>query len=94
MYYLEKGMNQKWLGILFSLLVIPFAFVISCIVDTNTSATTLYDHFQMPILSICLLLAEVVGVIIFGGGKSIGYVCFLVAPFFHGWSLCDCGDGA
>lgn len=84
MYYLEKGLHQKWLGILFSLLVIPFAFVISGIVDTNTIATTLYDHFQVPTLITGLLLAAVVGVIVFGGGKRVGYVCSLVAPFMGG----------
>ena len=69
MYYLEKGLHQKWLGFLFSLLVFPFAFVISGIVDTNTIATTLYDHFQVPTLITGLFLAAVVGVIVFGGGK-------------------------
>lgn len=84
MYYLEKGLHQKWLGILFSLLVIPFAFVISGVVDTNTIATTLYDHFQIPTLITGLILAAVVGVIVFGGGKRVGYVCSLVAPFMGG----------
>ena len=27
MYYLAKGLKQKWLGVLFSILVIPYAFV-------------------------------------------------------------------
>ena len=84
MYYLEKGLHQKWLGILFSLLVIPFAFVISGIVDTNTIATTLYDHFQIPTLITGLILAAVVGVIVFGGEKRVGYVCSLFAPFMGG----------
>lgn len=35
MYYLSEGLHQKWLGILFSILVIPFAFVISGVVDTK-----------------------------------------------------------
>ena len=41
MYYLSEGLHQKWLGMVFSILVIPFAFVISGIVDTNTIALTL-----------------------------------------------------
>ena len=36
MYYLAKGLKQKWLGILFSVLVIPYAIVISAVVDTNS----------------------------------------------------------
>ena len=45
MYYLAKGLKQKWLGILFSVLVIPYAFVISAVVDTNTIALSLNDQF-------------------------------------------------
>lgn len=81
MYYLEKGLKQKWLGILFAVLVIPFAFVISGVVDTNTIATTLNDHFQVPTLVTGVILAFLVGFVVFGGGKRIGYVCSVVAPF-------------
>lgn len=81
MYYLAKGLHQKWLGTLFSILVIPFAFVISGVVDTNTIALTLYDHFQVPTLLTGVILAAITAVIIFGGLKRIGYACALIAPF-------------
>lgn len=84
MYYLSKGLKQKWLGILFSVLVIPFAFVISGVVDTNTIALTLYDYFSVPTLVTGIVLAAVTGVIVFGGVKRIGYVCAVVAPFMGG----------
>ncbi len=48
MYYLSEGLHQKWLGMLFSILVIPFAFVISGIVDTNTIALTLNERYSVP----------------------------------------------
>ena len=47
MYYLSEGLHQKWLGMLFSILVIPFAFVISGIVDTNTIALTLNERYSV-----------------------------------------------
>ncbi|MBR3196521.1 MAG: sodium:alanine symporter family protein [Clostridia bacterium] len=81
MYYLAKGLKQKWLGILFSILVIPFAFVISGIVDTNTIALTLKDYFNVPTIVTGIVLAVVVALIIFFGVKRIGYACSLVAPF-------------
>lgn len=81
MYYLEKGLKQKWLGILFAILVIPFAFVISGVVDTNTIVATLYDHFHVPTLVTGVILAILVGIVVFGGGKRIGSVCSVVAPF-------------
>ena len=84
MYYLADGLKQKWLGILFSILVIPFAFVISGIVDTNTIATTLFDEFKIPTIATGIFLAVVTGVIVFGGAKRVGYVCAVIAPFMGG----------
>ncbi len=84
MYYLAKGLKQKWLGVLFAILVIPFSFVISGIVDTNTIALTLYDRFEIPTLVTGIILAVIVGVIVFGGVKKVGYACSLVAPFMGG----------
>ena len=84
MYYLADGLKQKWLGILFSILVIPFAFVISGIVDTNTIATTLFDEFKVPTIVTGIVLAVITGVIVLGGAKRVGYVCAVVAPFMGG----------
>lgn len=84
MYYLAKGLKQKWLGVLFSILVIPFAFVISGVVDTNTIALTLYDRFSIPTLATGIVLAALTGIIVFGGVKRIGYACSIVAPFMGG----------
>ena len=47
MYYLAKGLKQKWLGVLFSILVIPYAFVISAVVDTNTIALAVENEFAV-----------------------------------------------
>lgn len=84
MYYLAKGLKQKWLGVLFAILVIPFSFVISGIVDTNTIALTLYDRFEIPTIVTGIILAVIVGIIVFGGVKKVGYACSLVAPFMGG----------
>ncbi|MCQ2741182.1 MAG: sodium:alanine symporter family protein [Alphaproteobacteria bacterium] len=84
MYYLSKGLGHKWIGILFSILVIPFAFVISGVVDTNTIALTLYDSFDIPTIVTGVVLAVAVGIIIFGGIKRVGWVCAVVAPFMGG----------
>jgi len=81
MYYLAKGLKQKWLGILFSILVIPYAFVISAVVDTNTIALAVQDQFTVPTWITGLVLVVVTGVIIFGGIKRIGRASEVVAPF-------------
>lgn len=80
MYYLAKGLHQKWLGTLFSILVIPFAFVISAVVDTNTIAGTIQEQFGVNPMITGALLALVCGIVVFGGIRRIGVVCEWLAP--------------
>ena len=84
MYYLAKGLKQNWLGVLFSILVIPFAFVISGIVDSNTISDTLFQQYSIPTWVTGLILAVVTGIIVFGGVKRIGHACAVIAPFMGG----------
>lgn len=84
MYYLANGLKQKWLGVLFSILVIPFAFVISAVVDTNTIALTLNERYAIPTLVTGIVLAVLVGIIVFGGISRIGHVCEVLSPFMGG----------
>ena len=84
MYYLAKGLKQKWLGVLFSFLVIPYAFVISAVVDTNTIALAMEDQFTIPTWITGVVLAVAAGIIIFGGIKRIGRASEIIAPFMGG----------
>ena len=84
MYYLAKGLKQKWLGVLFSVLVIPYAFVISAVVDTNSIALALEDRWNVPTLATGIVLAVLTAIIIFGGLKRIGHVSAVLAPFMGG----------
>ena len=84
MYYLAKGLKQKWLGVLFSILVIPYAFVISAVVDTNTIALAMEDQFTIPTWITGAVLAVAAGIIIFGGIKRIGRASEIIAPFMGG----------
>ena len=84
MYYLAKGLKQKWLGILFSILVIPYAFVISAVVDTNTIALAMEDQFTIPTWVTGAVLAAAAGIITFGGIKRIGRASEIIAPFMGG----------
>ena len=84
MYYLAKGLKQKWLGVLFSVLVIPYAFVISAVVDTNTIALAMENEFAVPTWITGVVLAVAAGVIIFGGIKRIGRASEIIAPFMGG----------
>ncbi len=84
MHYLAKGLKQKWLGVLFSVLVIPYAIVISAVVDTNTISLTVNDWFGVPTWITGLVLAVVTAIIIFGGISRVGRASEIVAPFMGG----------
>lgn len=89
MYYLSEGLHAKWLGILFSVLVLPFAFVISPVVDSNTISSTLADTFSVSPVVIGAVLAVLTTIIVFGGIKRIGRVCEIISPFMGGaYILC------
>ncbi|HIT34870.1 MAG TPA: sodium:alanine symporter family protein [Candidatus Faecousia intestinigallinarum] len=84
MYYLAKGLKQRWLGVFFSLLVIPYAFVISAVVDSNTIALTLNDRYALPTWVSGLVLAVLAAIVILGGVKRIGRASEIIAPFMGG----------
>lgn len=84
MYYLSEGLHNKWLGVLFSVLVIPFAFVISAVVDTNTIALAIEDSFHVPPIATGIVLVFLCTTVVFGGVKRIGKVCEWLSPFMGG----------
>lgn len=84
MHYLADGLKKKWLGTLFSFLVIPYAFVISAVVDSNSIALTLQEQFSIPTVATGIVLAVVSGTIVFGGVSRIGRASEIIAPIMGG----------
>ncbi|WP_059104855.1 alanine/glycine:cation symporter family protein [Shouchella shacheensis] len=81
MYYLEKGLGQKWLGVLFALFAVFAAiFGIGNMVQTNTAAGVAQDVFNVPTWVTGLVLAVLIGLVILGGIKSIGKVSGVIVP--------------
>jgi AGCS family alanine or glycine:cation symporter len=87
MYYIAKGLNQKWLAVIFSVLVIFVYFIIACIVDTNTIANAVNERFGTPVIVTGIVLALMTAVVVFGGIKRIGRVCEILSPFMAGGYL-------
>lgn len=69
-YYIEKGLNQKWLGAVFAILmVITFAFAYNSI-QSNTIAQAV-EIYNIPQWIVGVVLAIITAFIIFGGVHSI-----------------------
>ncbi len=81
MYFLERGLNMKWLGMLFALFGAIAAFGIGNMVQSNSVAAAIESTFHVPVLASGLALAALTALVILGGIKSIGRVASLIVPF-------------
>ena len=81
MYYLEKGLGQKWLGILFAIFASIASFGIGNMVQANSVAAPLYTQFGIPKIVTGLIIGGLVFMVIVGGIKRIGRVASKLVPF-------------
>lgn len=83
MYYIEKGLgpNWKWLAIAFSTAAAICAFLTGNAVQANTVADVMLTDFQIPKALTGFITAALVGAVILGGIKRIGYVTSRLVPF-------------
>ena len=83
-YYIEKGLNKRWLGIIFSVLItISFGFVFNA-VQANTVATAFNSAFGIDKTVIGLVLAVLTAGVIFGGVHRVAKVSEIIVPIFAG----------
>lgn len=79
-YYIEKALNKRWLGIIFSILItISFGFVFNS-VQSNTIASAFQQAFGIKTSITGLILVVLSGLIIFGGVKRIANVSSVIVP--------------
>ncbi|MBK5253816.1 MAG: sodium:alanine symporter family protein [Peptostreptococcaceae bacterium] len=90
MYALERGLNMKWLGVIFALLTGLAAFGIGNTVQANAVSTIINENTGVPVWIIGLILAILVGVTIIGGIKSITKVSEKLVPFMAAFYFLGC----
>ncbi|HLG28519.1 MAG TPA: amino acid carrier protein, partial [Paenisporosarcina sp.] len=81
MYVLERGLNQKWLAILFAAFTSVTAFGIGNMVQSNSISVLVQESFSIPMWITGLVLTILTAVVIIGGIKSIANVCERLVPF-------------
>ncbi len=81
MYVLERGLNMKWLAVLFAAFTSVTAFGIGNMVQANSISTLVNETFQIPTWITGAILTILTAVVILGGIKSIANVCERLVPF-------------
>ncbi|MGN1143052.1 MAG: alanine/glycine:cation symporter family protein, partial [Anaerovoracaceae bacterium] len=87
MYYIEKGLHQKWLSVFFSIMVIVGYFVVGAIVDTNTICLSVQAQYGIPPIATGIVFSILTAIVILGGIKRIGEVCQYLTPIMTGLYL-------
>lgn len=97
MYALDRGLNKKYLGIIFAFLAAVCAFGIGCMVQANAIVTNIRQNFsgdehtdKMIMYGTAIFLCVVVGLVILGGIKSITKVSERLVPFMALFYIVGC----
>lgn len=80
MYYLERGLKQKWLAVLFAVLTVCASFGIGNTVQSNSVAQALHTSFGVPFFWTGVGIALATGVVTLGGIRSIARVTSALVP--------------
>ena len=84
-YYMEKALGKRWMGILFSiLLIICFTYGFNGLQSFNMSSAleyyiTDYSNTQWPMI-VGIILAVATGLVIWGGVHRIGFISSVIVP--------------
>jgi alanine or glycine:cation symporter, AGCS family len=79
-YYMEKGLNRRWMGILFAILItLCFGLVFNS-VQANTITVAFESTYGINRAVLGLIIAAVFAVIIFGGVKRVARITEWMVP--------------
>ncbi|MFE9382602.1 alanine/glycine:cation symporter family protein [Streptomyces sp. NPDC007025] len=81
-YYMQRGLNKRWLGVVFAVVItLTFSFVFNA-VQSNTIASVTKGSFgdDFPAAGAGIAVMVLLGLVIFGGVRRIATVTQLVVP--------------
>ena len=81
MYVLERGLNCRWLGILFAAFTAVAAFGIGNMVQANSIAQLVDETWHIQPWITGAVMTLVTAIVILGGIKSIAIACEFLVPF-------------
>lgn len=83
-YYIERALNARWLGIIFSiLLILTFAFGFNGLQAYNIASSLQHyagDNYATAALITGVILAGISAVLFFGGAQKISFISSILVP--------------
>ena len=90
MYVLERGMNARWLGLIFAALTAFAAFGIGNMVQANSISSLMQETFNVSPWVTGIIMTVLIAIVILGGIKSIAKVCEKLVPFMAVFYVFGC----
>ena len=90
MYALERGLNLKWLGMIFAVFAGCASFGIGCATQVNAIAEVCNTNLGIDPWVVGVVIAVLTAFVIFGGIKSIASVCEKLVPFMALFYVIGC----
>ena len=90
MYALERGLNMKWLGMIFAVFAGFASFGIGCATQVNAIAEVCNENLGIEPWIVGIIVAVLTAFVIFGGIKSIANVCEKLVPFMAIFYVVGC----
>ncbi len=81
MYYMERGLNMKWLAVFFAVALLVSSFGSGNLPQSNNMASGLEASFGIPTWTSGLVLSVLLGAVIIGGIRRIAIVAASIVPF-------------
>ena len=79
--FIEEGLKQRWLGIVFAIVTIVACAFCLTMVQSNGVSMAVTNSFPVPAWVCGVVLAVILGIVIVGGVKRIAKVAAIVTPF-------------
>jgi AGCS family alanine or glycine:cation symporter len=87
MYYIENGLNMRWLAILFSICLLLMCLGTGNMPQISSIAVVMNDTFNIPKIVTGGVLAVLLWMVIIGGIKRIAQIASKLVPFMAFWYL-------
>ena len=90
MYALDRGLNMKWLGMIFAVFAGFASFGIGCATQVNAIAEVCNTNLGIDLWIVGVVIAVLTAFVIFGGIKAIASVCEKLVPFMAIFYVLGC----
>lgn len=80
MFYIERGLHQKWLAVLFALFAFCTTFGTGNLTQINAIASSMKTTFHIPPLATGIAVAALIAFVVIGGVRRIGRITEKVVP--------------